>query len=45
LWCATPARDNATVLTGSTNFTDTGTNPPDNPVVTGNNLMFDRVQR
>jgi len=35
-----PAEPTAGVLTGSTNFTrtDTGTNPPDNPLQAGNNL-------
>jgi phosphatidylserine/phosphatidylglycerophosphate/cardiolipin synthase-like enzyme len=39
--------DNAAVLTGSTNFTqtDTGTNPPDGPVVAGNNLNHILVLR
>jgi phosphatidylserine/phosphatidylglycerophosphate/cardiolipin synthase-like enzyme len=35
-----PGEPTAAVLTGSTNFTrtDTGTNPPDNPLQSGNNL-------
>jgi phosphatidylserine/phosphatidylglycerophosphate/cardiolipin synthase-like enzyme len=39
--------DNAAVLTGSANFTltDTGTNPPDDPVVAGNNLNHVLVLR